>query len=104
MTPTLKSLWDELHKGKVYECSIRNKTDHLYGFWEGDSIYVDPRFGLCEILIHELLHRNQPTMSEQSVKRHAHRLVMTMSDSTKTKWWTAYNRLKIKRRPKDYPL
>jgi len=95
----LDDLWNELHKGKVYEVSLRADKEQVYGLQEGDSIYIDPRPAVLEYVVHELLHRRFPTYSERTVTRRARALVVKMDEPTKARWWKAYQRIKRKGRP-----
>lgn len=95
----LDDLWDELQRGRIYECSLRDPKWHLDGFQEGDNIYVDPRPAMLETLVHELLHRRKPRLGERTVTRLAKRLVFSMDETTKSRWWRAYNKTKRKGRP-----
>lgn len=95
----LDDLWDELSRGRVWECSLRDTRWHLDGLQAGDNIYIDPRPAVLETLCHELIHRRKPRWGERRVEREARRLVGAMDEQTKAKWWTAYNRIKRKGRP-----
>lgn len=101
MSLELDDLWDELGRGKVYECSLRDPKWHLDGLQSGECVYIDPRFAILETLIHELMHRRKPRMGERAVTRLARRLVARMDEPTKAKWWRAYSRIKKKGRPID---
>lgn len=96
MTPDLEDLYDELQRGKVYECSLRSKTWQHDGLLDGESIYVDPRPAILETLIHELIHRRKPRLGERAVTRMARLIVIRMDEATKRKWWLAYRRVKRK--------
>jgi hypothetical protein len=97
----LDDLWDELQRGRVYQCSLRSKTWHLDGLQQGDCIFIDPRSAILETLVHELLHRRKPRWGERQVTRMARRLTGGMNESTKARWWRAYNRTKRVSRPVD---
>jgi len=97
----LSELWEELQLGRVYECSLRSKTWSMDGLQEGDSIYIDPRPAIIESLLHELLHRRYRRMSERAVNQNAKKLLNSMDEATKAKWWRAYNKLKKKSVPVD---
>lgn len=90
----LDDLWDELHRGKVYECSLRSQTWQHDGLLDGESIYVDPRPAILETVIHELIHRRKPRLGERRVGQMARLLVVRMDEATKRKWWRAYRRIK----------
>lgn len=92
--PDLEDLLDELHRGKVYECSLRSKTWQHDGLLDGETIYVDPRPAILETLIHELLHRRKPRWGERRVTQEARALVVRMDEATTAKWWKAYSRVK----------
>lgn len=83
---SVDDLWNELQRGKVYECSLRGEREQVYGMQEGDCIYIDPRPAVLEFVIHELLHRRYPNYSERTVTRRARRIVVKMDEATKAKW------------------
>jgi hypothetical protein len=95
----LDDLWDELNRGRVFECSLRDKRWHLDGLQDGETIYIDPRPAILETLCHELLHRRKPRMGERAVTQMARRMVFGMDEPTKVKWWKQYNRIKRKSGP-----
>lgn len=95
----LDDLWDELQRGKVYECSLRATTWQPDGLQDGDNIYIDPRPAILETLCHELLHRRKPRLGERAVTKAARRLAVGMDEATKAKWWRGYQRIKRKGRP-----
>jgi hypothetical protein len=95
----LDGLWDELHRGRVYECSLRDPEWHLDGLQCGADVFIDPRSAVLEIVLHELTHRRHPRMGERTVHRAARRLIAQMDEATKAKWWRAYSRVKRKGRP-----
>lgn len=97
--PDLADLDDELRRGRVYECSLPDPEWQLDGLQDGENIYIDPRPAILEILIHELLHRRKPKLSERTVTRTARLLVAKMDEPTKARWWRAYGRIKRKGRP-----
>lgn len=97
----LDELWKELARGRVFECSLRAPKWHLDGLQEGDNIYVDPRPAILETLLHELLHRRKPRWGERRVDLTARRLLTTLTEADKIRWWKAYQRRKRVRRPFD---
>lgn len=96
---TLDDLYEELHRGKVWECSLRDSRWHLDGMQSGEHVYIDPRFAILETLVHELMHRRKPRLGERTVTRNARRLVASMDEPTKRKWWRAYRRVVKRSRP-----
>ena len=101
MTPDLDDLRDELERGRVWECSLRDPRWHLDGLRDGDSIYIDPRPAILEALLHELLHRRKPRWGERRVTSEARRLLARMNNGEMATWWKAYNRIKRKGCPVD---
>lgn len=101
MKLSLDDLFDEIRRGPVYECSLRDKNWHLDGLQSGNAIYVDPRPAILEILVHELIHRRHPRLGERAVLRESRRLIATMGDAEKARWWRAYQRFKRKSGPVD---
>ena len=98
--PELDDLWDELQRGKVYECSLRTTQSRngrpvqFDGLLDGEAVYIDPRPAILETLLHELLHRRKPRLGERTVTDHARRLALRMDEPTKRRWWSAYRRVK----------
>jgi len=97
--PDLDGLWDELHRGKVWECSLRDPKWHLDGLQSGEHVYIDPRSSVLETLIHELIHRRHPRLGERVVAKTARKLLAGMTDPDKRRWWNAYRRVKRKGPP-----
>ena len=100
MAVELDDLWDELARGKVWQCSLYDPHWHLDGLCEGEHIYIDPRASILEVVLHELIHRLKPRMGERAVDRSAKRLLCKMTDADKARWWRAYLKVKRLRRPK----
>lgn len=98
---TLEDLWDEMQRGRIYECSLRDSSDKFQvdGLLSGASIYVDPRPAIIETLLHELMHRLKPKLCERTVTVTARNLAVQMDEATKLRWWKGYNRIKKKGRP-----
>jgi len=95
-------LVNELRKGRIYERAIRSRGRWQYhGLADTETVYIDPRPAVLEILLHELLHRRYPAWSEARVDRTALRLVKSMDEENKARWWRAYNRTKRRLRPVD---
>ncbi len=99
MTPELQDLYDELSRGRIYECSLNDPHWRLDGLQDGDNIYIDPRPAIIETLMHELLHRRFPRWSERRVTKEARSLLSRMGDADLASWWRAYGRTKRKGRP-----
>lgn len=90
----LDDLWDEMSRGRIYECSLRAQREQVDGLSSGQDIFIDPRPAILETLVHELLHRRKPRWSEARVSREARRLAVSMDDATKARWWRQYRRVK----------
>ena len=99
--PDAEGLFDELHRGRVYEASLRDPRWHLDGLQDGENIYIDPRSSVLETLLHELTHRRHPRLGERTVARIARQCLARMSDAEKARWWAAYGRIRRKGRPVD---
>jgi len=99
--PDLDDLMDELHRGKVYECSLRDPKFRLDGLQHGEAIYIDPRPAILETLVHELLHRRKPRWSERRVTREARTILSKMADAELAQWWKRYRAIVKKGRPVD---
>lgn len=99
MPVDLDDLHDELRRGHIWECSLRDPRWHLDGLREGDNIYIDPRPAILETVLHELLHRRKPRWGERRVTSEARRLLAQMKNGEMATWWRAYQQLKRKGRP-----
>lgn len=99
--PDLDDLYDELQRGKVWECSLRDPKFRLDGLQHGEAIYIDPRPAIIETLVHELLHRRKPRWSERRVTHESRMLLSRMSDIDLATWWRRYQRAKRKSKPVD---
>ena len=99
----LDDIFDEMQRGCIYECSLRDSTKkfQLDGLQAGKYVYIDPRPAILETVIHELLHRLRPKLSERTVSITARNFAVQMDEATKTRWWRSYNRIKKKGRPID---
>ena len=100
--PNLEGLWDELHRGRVFECRLRDPKWHLDGLQSGQDVYIDPRPSILDSLIHELIHRRHPRLGERTVRRMTSKLISGMSEADMLKWWKAYGRIKKKSRTVEY--
>jgi hypothetical protein len=97
----LAELEDELKRGRAYEASLRSEKWVMHGLQEGEAIYVDPRAAIIETVLHELIHRRQPRLSERTVDITAKRLLANLDEAGKWKWWKAWERTKKRIKPKD---
>jgi hypothetical protein len=98
----LDDLADELKRGRIYECSLRSSQPwQIDGIQDGENICIDPRPAILETLLHELLHRRKPRLSERAVTITARNLAVRMDEQTKARWWRAYGRIKRKGKAVD---
>lgn len=98
----LEDLYDELLRGRIFECSLRDPSFRLDGLQHGDAIYIDPRPAIIETLFHELTHRRRPRWSERRVTKESQRILSKMSDDDLATWWRRYQKAKRKGRPVDH--
>lgn len=93
MKATLADLWDELGNGRIVESDLRDPLQHLDGFMDYGTkrVHVNPRPAVVEVLLHELLHRRFPSMSERRVDSEAKRLLCSMSSADVAKWYRQYS-------------
>lgn len=96
---TLGDLLEELERGRIYECSLRDPNWRLDGLQDGENIYIDIRPSVIHTLVHELLHRRKRAWSERRVTREADRLISTMGDADLALWWRRYQRIRKRTRP-----
>ena len=98
---TLDDLLDEFQRGEIAEADLRGSPDHLHGLcdWNTGRVYVNPRPGIVEILLHELIHRRHPRWGEKRVSADAKRLLEKMSDAEVSQWYRKYKAAARKRKP-----
>ena len=96
---TIEDLLEELERGRVYECSLRDPHWRIDGLQDGDNVYIDPRPAIILTLLHELTHRRKRRWSERRVTKESNRLLVEMSDQQLAAWWKRYQRIKKKSRP-----
>ena len=99
--PDLEDLYDELQRGQIYECTLRNSAWRLDGLQHGQAIYIDPRPAILETLVHELLHRRKPRWSERRVTREARLMLSRMDEAEIATWWRRYRKVRKIARPVD---
>jgi hypothetical protein len=98
----LDDLADELKRGRIYECSLRSSQPwQIDGIQDGENICIDPRPAILETLLHALVHRRKPRLSERAVTITARNLAVRMDEQTKARWWRAYGRIKRKGKAVD---
>ena len=98
---SLEGLQDELARGKIYECSLRDKDLIVDGVQAGEDIFIDPRPSIIDTLLHELIHRRHPRLGERAVRRATGKLMGAMTEADRIRWWKAYRKVVKKRRPMD---
>ena len=96
---TLADLSEEMDRGRIYECSLRDPKLRIDGLQDGENVYIDPRPAIILTLLHELTHRRKRRWSERRVTRESMRLLVEMSDQELASWWARYQRVKKRSRP-----
>jgi hypothetical protein len=102
--PTLASLkaeaWAELKHGEdIYEADIRDKAGPVYGLCDGDdTVIVNPAPSIVDSLVHEILHRLHPRMSEKKVTEVATRISRSMTGAEQARWVKQYKAVVRRRR------
>jgi hypothetical protein len=99
MKPNLDDLMDELRRGKIWECSLMEQGFQVEGLISGENIYIDPRPSVLDSVLHELIHRRYPRLGERTVTKTARKLMLSMSEAEKARWWRAYRRIRRQGRP-----
>ena len=56
---------------------------------------MDHRLSTLDTLIHELTHRLEPRWNEAQVVLATKKLIFKMSEKEKSKWWKAYEQIKV---------
>lgn len=101
--PTLASLkaevWAELRRGEdIIEATLETATTPIYGLCEGRTVYINPTPSIVDSVLHELLHRCHPRMSERRVAQLATCIMVRMSRGELRKWAKQYKAVAKKRR------
>jgi hypothetical protein len=101
---TLASLkaevWAELKRGEdIYEADIRAKEGPVYGVCLGDvTVVINPAPSIVDSVIHEILHRIHPRMTEKNVCALATKIVRNMSGAEQARWMKKYKAVVRRRR------
>jgi hypothetical protein len=102
--PLMVRVWAELGAGHITEdLSLRSSVKHerLHGLQEGRHVWVNPSHATVDTVVHELLHRMNPTWSESYVRRTTTFLVTRMTDEEIRAFYDEYQRRAHRRkRPK----
>ena len=110
--PTLADLkaevWSELKRGEsIIESELHESGPgrcqwKYYGLCvddqKGNRVYVNPQPSIIETVVHELIHRNHPRMSERTVNRKAMSILRQMSHAEIRRWVKRYKAVAVRRR------
>ena len=91
----LAELEQELNRVRIVEAPIaKDGYSHIEGLQESNTIWVNPRIAIVEVVLHELLHARFPKWSERRVNREGRRLLTALDDAGITKWHRRYQKAK----------
>jgi hypothetical protein len=98
--PLMVSVWCELGKGKIVEAYIPDKQEFVEGETQSNGhITINPAHAVCDVCIHEILHRLRPGWSEAYVRRTTTYLRRRMTDEETMQFYTEFqNRVKKRRK------
>lgn len=102
--PTMASLkaevWAELKRGEdIYEADIRAKEGPVYGVCQEDvTVVINPVPSIVDSVVHEILHRIHPRMSEKNVCNLATKISRNMSGAEQARWVKKYRAVVRRRR------
>jgi hypothetical protein len=100
----IAELTHEMDRGLIYEATlITDDGWHLEGIYDPNNQYItiNPQVPIVAALLHELIHRRYPKLSERAVKRMEKRAMRLLSPKDIAKWYRRYRRTAVKRRPVD---
>ena len=99
----LGELKEELERGRVFEATLKDDHQHLYGLCDygTQAIVIDPAVAVVDTLLHELLHRRYPSWAERRVEKETSRLLSALRTQDVQTWYRRYKRAVRKRRPVD---
>jgi hypothetical protein len=77
--------------------------EKFYGLCVNDDVvYINPQPSIVETVVHELIHRRHPRMTEKSVTAMALTIIHRMSPAEVRKWSRQYKSVaKRRRKPLD---
>lgn len=104
--PTLASLkaeaWAELKRGQdIYEAevlTVRHRQKIRGLCVDDNAVYVNPNPDVVEVLLHELIHRTHPRMTEEQVATKALRIMVAMTDTEIRQWMKQYRSVARKKK------
>ena len=95
-------IWAELKRGEdIVETELHTHEEpgKYYGLCVNDqTVYVNPQPSIVESVLHELLHRAHPKMSEETVTLTAVKILTRMTNAEVRKWAKQYKAVARKRR------
>ena len=96
----LADLADELSKGGIIEAPLKSSDEHIEGWCvhATKQIFIDPRVSIVETLLHELIHRRWPNLTEASVRGIERHLMANLTTDDVSRWYRLYNKAKRTRR------
>ena len=99
----LEELREEMERGRVYEATLKDDHQHLYGMCDHgtQAIVIDPAMSIVDTLLHELLHRRYPSWAETRVEKETSRLLSALRTQDVQTWYRRYKKMVRKRRPVD---
>jgi hypothetical protein len=102
--PTLDSLkadvWAELKRGDdIIEAELQAKGGQFYGLCvNSKKVYINPTPSIIDTVLHELIHRTHPKMSERAVANKAYAIMRRMGAAEMRQWVRQYKAVARKRR------
>ena len=97
--PLMVRVWAELGAGRIVEGFISDAGAFVDGLTSGNGhITVNPVHQTCDTVIHEILHRLNPSWSENYVRNRTTYLRRRMTDAETQAFYDEYQKRKRSRR------
>jgi len=95
--PTLDEMWAAYGGPSVYEGHIKDeKGKNIYGLcdYHRDAIFVNVKYAVVEVIVHELLHRKYPRRGEARIHKDAEQFVQSMTPKEIAVWYRRFQRVR----------
>jgi hypothetical protein len=93
----------EIGQGRIHEQFIKDKDCYIHGQTDGLSIKINPAIAVCDTLLHEAIHRLEPSWDENYVRNRTSYLLRRMSDEQIQQLYETYEVIRKRRRKRAKP-
>lgn len=94
----------EIGKGQIHEDWIDGEPhEYVKGLQEGRHIWVNPAVDVVDTVIHECLHRLEPSWSERYIRNRTSFLLKRLSSEQIQQLYEEYERIRTRKKKRKKP-